>query len=68
MKKFTVFADYVATAIIGEIEAESEEEAVKKLADKVESNMPLCYDCEQYFIDSPKLADGGIYAYSETES
>lgn len=65
MKKFTVFADYVATVIVGEIEAESAEEAVAKLADNAELSVPLCCDCEQYFIESPKLTDGGIYAYPE---
>ncbi len=41
MKKFTVFADYVATVIVGEIEADSAEEAVAKLADNAESSIPF---------------------------
>ncbi len=65
MKKFTVFADYVATVIVGEVEAENAEEAVEKLADKVEYNMSLCCECKQNFIDSPRLTDDGIYAYPE---
>ena len=31
MAKYIVFADYVATKIIGEVEADSKEEAVAKL-------------------------------------
>ncbi len=64
--KYTVYADYVATVIVGEVEAESAEEAVKKLAGEVEQHIPLCCECEEHFIDSPTLADdGGIYAYPE---
>ena len=41
MKKFTVFADYVATVIVGEIEADSAEEAVANLPDNAEKSIPF---------------------------
>lgn len=62
MKKYVVYADYVATAIIGEVEAESKEEAVSKMMDNVEGHIPLCCECEEHFVDSPALVDGGVYA------
>ena len=62
MKKYTVFADYVATKIVGEVVADSKEEAVEKLKDKVEMNISLCRDCEENFIDGLRIPDGGIYA------
>lgn len=62
MKKYTVYADYVATVIVGEVEAESKEEAVAKLRDEVEEHIPLCCECEEHFIDNPALADDGVYA------
>ncbi len=35
------------TVIVGEIEAESKEEAVQKLRDEVEEHIPLCCECEE---------------------
>ena len=64
MKKYTVFADYVATKIVGEVVADNKEEAVDKLKDKVEMNLSLCMDCEENFIDGLRIPDGGIYAES----
>lgn len=62
MAKYIVFADYVATKIIGEVDADSKEEAVAKLRNQADDYISLCTQCEEEFIDGLRLPDGGMYA------
>lgn len=62
MAKYLVFADYVATKIIGEVEADSKEEAVAKLGNQADSYISLCTQCEEEFVEGLRIPEGGIYA------
>lgn len=61
-EKYIVFADYVATKIVGETLASSKEEAVEKLKGNVDSYISLCTDCEEQFIEGLRISECGIYA------
>lgn len=57
MAKYRVYADYIATKIVGEVEANSKEEAIDMLREKAGYSGGLCYQCQKEFLDDAMLDD-----------
>lgn len=55
MKKYRVYANYVFSKVLGEYEAESEDEAIEKALDDAEPNLSLCCECSEQFEDMGEL-------------
>lgn len=62
MPRYRVYADYIMTKILGEVEAESKEEAIEKLMDRADPQAGLCYQCQEDFVDDAMLMDDGFDA------
>lgn len=52
MAKYRVYGNYIFTKVLGEYEADSEEEAIEKALEDAECDIRLCYHCSQEFVDS----------------
>lgn len=55
MAKYRVYGNYVFSKVLGEYEADSQEEAIEKALDEAECNITLCYHCSKNFEDNGEL-------------
>lgn len=62
MAKYRVYADYTVSKLIGEFEAENEEEAKEKAIDVADSQICLCNHCSREFEDYPMLNENSFEA------
>ena len=51
MPKYRVYGNYIFSKVLGEYEAESEQEAIEKAVDNTEYDATLCVYCAQEFVD-----------------
>lgn len=51
MGRFKVYANYVFQKELGTYEADSEDEAIEMALDEAESDICLCGQCSQEFVD-----------------
>ena len=52
MAKYRVYGNYIFTKVLGEYEADSEEEAIEKALENAECDATLCWQCSQDFVDN----------------
>ena len=52
MAKYRVYGNYIFSKVLGEYEADSEEEAIEKALDEAECNATLCVHCSQDLVDT----------------
>lgn len=57
MAKYRVYGNYTFSKILGEYEANSEEEAIKMALNEAEPDIDLCTYCAADFVDSGALDD-----------
>ena len=55
MTKYRVYGNYVFSKILGEYEAESEDEAIEMALEEAEADAILCVQCSKEFVDSGAL-------------
>ena len=55
MGKYRVYGNYIFSKILGEYEADSEEEAIEKALNEAECNTMLCVHCSKEFVDGGAL-------------
>lgn len=60
MAKYRVYGNYTFSKVLGEYEAESEEEAIIKALIEAEYNATLCVQCSKEFVDSGTLDDDSL--------
>lgn len=52
MARYRIYANYVFSKVLGEYEADSEEEAVETALDEAPDDAVLCVHCSKDFVDS----------------
>lgn len=62
MARYHVFADYSVSKDFGIVEADSEDEAIEKMIEKIPGMVQLCCSCSEKFIDCPVLLEDSISA------
>lgn len=64
MAKYQIIASYVFTKEYAIVEAESEEDALRKIEemDIIEQDYPLCFACEEKIMEHPVLIEENIKA------
>lgn len=71
MAKYRVYGNYVFSKVLGEYEAKSKEEAIKKALDETLENgnwqIALCGCCSDYFCDNGELDEESCFAESDEE-
>ena len=55
MARYRVFGNYIFSKVLGEYEAESEEEAIEMALEEAEPDAVLCAQCSREFVDSGTL-------------
>lgn len=50
MTKYRVYGNYIFSKILGEYEADSEEEAIEKALNEANCNAMLCVHCSKEFV------------------
>ena len=55
MAKYRVYGNYIFSKVLGEYEADSEEDAIEKALKSAEWKTTLCVRCSQDFVDSGEL-------------
>lgn len=55
MAKYRVYGNYIFTKVLGEYEADSEEEAIEMALGEAECNATLCVHCSNDFVDIGSL-------------
>ena len=55
MAKYRVYGNYIFSKVLGEYEADSEEEAIEMALDNAECDATLCVHCAKDFVDSGSL-------------
>lgn len=65
MAKYTVYGNYIFPCVLGEYEADSQEEAIQMALDDAEPDMGLCYTCSRKFADSGMLDEESCTAEIE---
>ena len=55
MAKYRVYGNYIFSKVLGEYEADSEEDAIEKALNNANCNATLCVHCSQVFVDSGEL-------------
>ena len=55
MARYRVFGNYIFSKVLGEYEAESEEEAIEMALEEAEPDAVLCSQCSREFVDSGTL-------------
>lgn len=55
MAKYRVYGNYMFSKVLGEYEAESEEEAIEMALEEAEADAILCAQCSKEFVDSGSL-------------
>lgn len=62
MAKYIVYGNYTFPCILGEYEADSEDEAIQMALDDADPDMSLCYECSRKFSDSGMLDEESCMA------
>lgn len=52
MAKYRVYGNYIFSKVLGEYEADSEEEAIEMALEEAECDATLCCHCSKEFVDS----------------
>lgn len=55
MSKYRVYGNYIFSKVLGEYEADSEEDAIEKALNNASCNAMLCVHCSQDFVDGGEL-------------
>ena len=55
MARYRIYANYVFSKVLGEYEADSEEEAIKTALEEAPDDADLCVQCSKDFVDSGVL-------------
>lgn len=55
MARYRVYGNYIFTKVLGEYEADSEEEAIETALCEAECDAVLCVHCSREFVDSGSL-------------
>lgn len=63
MGRFKVYANYVFQKELGTYEADSEDEAIEMALEEAESDICLCGQCSQEFVDGGVLDEESCSAY-----
>lgn len=65
MAQYRITADYMVSKDFGVVEADSEDDAIEKILEKIPGMVQLCCSCSEEFIDCPVLIEDSITAEKE---